>query len=209
MRFGQAASLRSLHDPVRLTTLPSTANPQVVFLGVVKGGKSVAFLLGSKVTPTGDGTCEPVPAGCQVLRLKPGGTEFLDVVGATGLVQYELDLVRIGVQHATKRAVATRAVKRVSNAGKTAVRALGTNVLSGYVFSTQLGVLVLPSSGPVAGILGLIREASATMGSPTPTPGTVTAPATPAAGAPAAGTTPPATTAPGTTAPAAATPPGN
>jgi hypothetical protein len=204
MRFGQAASLRSFHDPIRLTTLPSTANPQVVFLGVVKGGKSAAFLLSSKVTPTGDGTCEPVPAGCQVLRIKPGGTEFLDVAGATGLVQYELDLVRIGVQHTTKKAVATRAVHRVSTAGKTAVRTLGTNVLSGYVFSTQLGVLVLPSSGPVAGILGLIREASATMGSANATPGASTAPATPTDGTTAAGTAPPGTTAPATTAPAAA-----
>ena len=157
MRFGQAASLRSFHDPVRLTPLPSSSDSQVVFLGVVKGGKSVAFLLGSKVTATGDGACAPAPTGCQVLRLRPGDTEFLDVTGATGLVQYELDLVRIGVRHTTSSAVAARAVHRVSKAGKTAVRRLGTSALRGYVFSTQLGVLVLPHSGPVDGILGLIH----------------------------------------------------
>ena len=69
----------------------------LIYLGVLKDGKTAVFLVDHGVTAVGDGDCRPSPDECETLRLKAGDTEFLDVTDATGAVtaQYQLDLVKI------------------------------------------------------------------------------------------------------------------
>ncbi|HEX2015990.1 MAG TPA: hypothetical protein VGN69_04785 [Solirubrobacteraceae bacterium] len=143
MRFGPAGALRPRPDPVRLTPLPSAGDPQVVFLGVLRGGRRASFLLSSRATATGDGRCRPSPSSCQVLDLAPGETEFLDVRDpARGLVQYELDLVGIGARHLPNRVRAVRLRRRESHAGRRLVNGSASPALSHLTYSVSLGALV-------------------------------------------------------------------
>jgi hypothetical protein len=77
--------------------LPSTELPVLIYMGVLKDGKTAVFLVDHGVTPIGDGECNPSPEECETIRLKVGETEFLDVADDTGNVtdQFQLDLIKI------------------------------------------------------------------------------------------------------------------
>jgi len=96
VRFGTADSLerKSLK---RLQPLPSAELPVLIYMGVLKDGKTAVFLVDHGVTPVGDGECKPTPEDCETIRLRAGETEFLDVTDETGAVseQYQLDLIKI------------------------------------------------------------------------------------------------------------------
>ena len=96
VRFGTADSMdrKSLK---RLQPLPSAALPVLIYMGVLKDGKTAVFLVDQGVTPVGDGECKPTPEDCETIRLRAGETEFLDVTDETGAVseQYQLDLIKI------------------------------------------------------------------------------------------------------------------
>jgi hypothetical protein len=96
VRFGTGddMSRRSLK---RLQPLPSAAQPVLIYMGVLKDGKTAVFLVDHGVEPVGDGECMPRPDDCETIRLRTGETEFLDVKDETGAVteQYQLDLLKI------------------------------------------------------------------------------------------------------------------
>lgn len=120
VRFGSGDSLER-RDLKRLQPLPSAEHPVLIYMGVLKDGKTAVFLVDDGVTPVGDGECRPSPEACETIRMKAGETEFLDVKDATGAVtdQYQLDLIKI---HSGKTASATKA-KASSRAGARIVRA--------------------------------------------------------------------------------------
>ena len=120
VRFGSGDSLER-RDLKRLQPLPSAEHPVLIYMGVLKDGKTAVFLVDDGVTPVGDGECRPSPEACETIRMKAGETEFLDVKDATGAVtdQYQLDLLKI---HSGKTASATKA-KASSRAGARIVRA--------------------------------------------------------------------------------------
>ena len=120
VRFGSGDSLER-RDLKRLQPLPSSAHPVLIYMGVLKDGKTAVFLVDDGVTPVGDGDCRPSPEACETIRMKAGETEFLDVKDATGTVtdQYQLDLIKI---HSGKTASASKA-KASSRAGARIVRA--------------------------------------------------------------------------------------
>jgi hypothetical protein len=108
IRFGEGDNVqrRSLQ---KLQPLPSAELPAIIYMGVLKDGKTAEFLIEAGVTPDGDGECKPTPEQCETIRLKVGETEFFDVVDESGNVaqQFQLDLLKI--HNVKKRASASRA----------------------------------------------------------------------------------------------------
>jgi hypothetical protein len=146
LRFGEPGQQKLRHDVPRLTPLPSATNPFFVFLGVLSDGKTAVFLISSDATATGDGTCKPNPTQCDTIEMKAGDTEFFDVAqGNAGVVQYELDLLKVFHNKVSGKAAAAKAARRVNKDGKNVVdelKAEGDKSLGRYIYSYKRGVLV-------------------------------------------------------------------
>jgi hypothetical protein len=141
VRFGDAVSgdveRKSLK---RLQPLPSAAEPVLIYLGVLKDGKTAVFLVDHGVSAVGDGDCRPSPEECETLRLRAGETEFLDVTDDAGAVtaQYQLDLVKI---HKSTTASASRATAS-SKAGRRLLKArVSSDGPTGYRWDAAAGAL--------------------------------------------------------------------
>jgi hypothetical protein len=119
VHFGPAAgSLRSIRDVPRLTPLPNTAHPVVVFLGMRRDLATAVFLVSTDVHAQGDGSCVPSRRLCQAIELREGDVAFLDVAAASGRVtQYELDLDAVTLHQTTSKAAAQASYARVSRRG--------------------------------------------------------------------------------------------
>jgi hypothetical protein len=132
VRFGSAEDSPERKSLERLQPLPSAEEPVLIYLGVLKDGKTAVFLVDHGVSAIGDGDCRPSPEECETVRLREGETEFFDVTDEAGQVtaQYQLDLVKIhnGTTASAARATASskagrRALKaRVASAGPTGYR---------------------------------------------------------------------------------------
>jgi hypothetical protein len=146
LRFGEAGDQKVRHDIPRLTPLPSATDPFFIFLGILSDGKTAVFLISSDATATGDGKCKPNPDQCDTIEMRAGDTEFFDVAeGNAGVVQYELDLLKIIHGKTKSTAAAARAAKRVSKDGKnvvTELKAEGDDSMGRYIYSYKRGVLV-------------------------------------------------------------------
>jgi hypothetical protein len=95
--FGTVDGGLSEQTVERLTVLPSEESPLLVYQGVEDGGKVAVFELTGSVVAQGDGSCEPTPEDCQILKLRAGETEFLTFsdTGEETDAQYQLELVKI------------------------------------------------------------------------------------------------------------------
>jgi hypothetical protein len=132
VRFGDVTADSERETLKRLQPLPSADEPVLIYLGVLKDGKTAVFLLDHDVEAIGDGVCKPSPEACETIRLRAGETEFLDVKDAAGAVvaQYQLDLVKIHKSTTTSAAEAKASSKagrrivaaRISADGPTAYR---------------------------------------------------------------------------------------
>jgi hypothetical protein len=146
LRFGEAGDQHVRHDVPRLTPLPSATDPFFVFLGILSDGKTAVFLISSDATATGDGKCKPNPTQCDTIEMRAGDIEFFDVAqGNAGVVQYELDLLKIIHDKVSGKAAAARAGNHVSRAGHNVVHELkaeGDKSLGRYIYSYKRGVLV-------------------------------------------------------------------
>jgi len=146
LRFGEPGEQKLRHDVTRLTPLPSATNPFFVFLGVLSDGKTAVFLISSDATATGDGTCKPDPTQCDTIEMKAGDTEFFDVAqGNAGVVQYELDLIKVFHGTVKGKAAAAKAARRVNKDGKNVVdelKAEGDKSMGRYIYSYKRGALV-------------------------------------------------------------------
>jgi hypothetical protein len=153
LRFGEAGDQKVRHDIPRLTPLPSATDPFFIFLGILSDGKTAVFLISSDATATGDGKCKPNPTQCDTIEMRAGDTEFFDVAeGNAGVVQYELDLLKVIHGKAKSTAAAARAAKRVSKDGKnvvTELKAEGDDSMGRYIYSYKRGVLVRRHSNHV------------------------------------------------------------
>jgi len=96
VRFGGAEDSKR-QSVKRLQALPSEQEPVLIYMGVLKDGKTAVFLVGDGVDPVGDGECKPTPQQCETIRLRAGETEFLDVKDEAGVVtdEFQLDLIKI------------------------------------------------------------------------------------------------------------------
>jgi hypothetical protein len=126
----------------KATPLPSAKHKIVEYIGVTVSshGKSATFALGGEVILHGSATCLPSPTQCNLIDLKEGHSEQLEVVGPTGALEaWELKVVSIASAKASSAAVA-----RVLQAQAGVARTLGPGTLSaaGIRFSRQAGLLV-------------------------------------------------------------------
>jgi hypothetical protein len=140
VRFGDSSGEPVRRTLKRLQPLPSAETPVLIYLGVLKDGKTAVFLVDQGVSAVGDGDCRPTPDKCETILLKAGETEFLDITDAAGTpgAQYQLDLIKI---HKSTTASAARA-KASSRAGR---RLLDAHVSSdgptGYRWNADAGRL--------------------------------------------------------------------
>jgi hypothetical protein len=123
VRFGEAGAERVHNDLPRLTPLPSSSDPVIIFVGMDKDGKTAIFLVTSDASPQGDGTCEPSKTTCTYVHMTAGQEEFLDVSsGTAGLRQYVLKLLKVNKTTTTSAAAAAAAFNRESSAGRDILR---------------------------------------------------------------------------------------
>jgi hypothetical protein len=140
VRFGSSDGAPERQSLKRLEPLPSVEEPVLIYLGVLKDGKTAVFLVDHGVNAVGDGECKPTPDECDTLRLREGETEFLDVTDETGAVgaQYQLDLVKI---HKATTASASKA-KASSRAGRRLLKArVAGDGPTGYRWDASAGAL--------------------------------------------------------------------
>ncbi|WCB94533.1 hypothetical protein DSM104299_03270 [Baekduia alba] len=168
VKFGESGAEKQYLNVARLTPLPSSDNPFFVFLGVSEDQKSATFLINGDVVPTGDGKCQPSAADCEQITLKPGDLEFFDMSSGTGgVVQYQLELKRIGRAKASSKAVAAKAHARESKAGREVIRELVANdpdALSAWNYDKGLGLLIRkdPATSPdVANVPSTVAQSAA------------------------------------------------
>jgi hypothetical protein len=140
VRFGSSDGTAGRQSLKRLAPLPSAEQPVLIYLGVLKDGKTAVFLVDHGVNAVGDGECKPTPDECDTLRLREGETEFLDVTDETGAVgaQYQLDLVKI---HKATTASPSKA-KASSKAGRRLLKArVAGDGPTGYRWDASAGAL--------------------------------------------------------------------
>ena len=124
----------------RLTPLPSSKRPLLVFRGVTTGGKSATFTVVGEVILHGSGTCLPSASQCQAIDLQPGHTEEVEYLPAGGVaVTYQLQVVSIGASKSSKAAAA--AFHAESKVGRELLRRKGLLALPWLHYSATRGVL--------------------------------------------------------------------
>ena len=125
------------------TPLPSSKQPLIVFRGVTRGGKSATFSIIGEAILHGIGSCLPSATQCQALDLKPGQSEQLEFLPASGeTIVYELRVVSIVAAKASTASLAR--AWRQSKAGREVLRRAGLSALPFLRYSSQPGVLVFP-----------------------------------------------------------------
>jgi len=147
LRFGTGpGNMRVAKDVARLTPLPSAADPLFVFLGVLKDGKTVVFLLPPGARAEGEGTCRPKARDCRLLEVRTDETQVVEVPGADGKRQFVVRVTGVKRSEAKTAARAAAAHARVSQAGQALLREAdadkGTDPFDALRFRPDLGVLV-------------------------------------------------------------------
>lgn len=159
VRFGHAGKkhLRTIEDVPRLTPLPNSNHPIVVFLGTGRDRSTAVFLVSTDVHVQGLGRCVPSPKECKAIELREGETALLDFTEADGTVeQYELDLDAVTVHETTSKAVAQRAYARTSRVGRLLLGGSVRTSVDGVARSQRLPFRYVRHSG----VLHIARWAS-------------------------------------------------
>jgi hypothetical protein len=167
-----ANGLHVLTDVVRLAPLPAAESPELIYLGVLQGGKKAAFLFTNSVKVSNQSgsklTCLPSTDNCQIVELAPGqGMKLAPTANAALITTFTFELMSIGVTNYSSAAAAKQARDAVSTAGQTLVPLSNSTVLPTLRFDDKIGALVhqdAPSS-PSTGATG----SSGSTGSPGPT----------------------------------------
>jgi hypothetical protein len=141
--FGQGASLKLISNALRLDAMPANTAPVVQYLGVTKDTAKAAFLIWGPSSASGDGVCIDGQTPCQVVEMKPGETEFIDVlVPGAGIVQFELDMLAIHSKQAATRAEALKAHLLQSAEGVKVLSQSNASALAKFEYSTVYGTLL-------------------------------------------------------------------
>jgi len=94
VKFGPSDAPRTTRSIAAGTPLPTGTTPYIVYVGQARSGEA-EFLVSADAQPQGDGRCTPSKAICASLFMEPGDTEFFDVTGKKGTVQYQLDVIEV------------------------------------------------------------------------------------------------------------------
>jgi hypothetical protein len=150
LRLGTVDALKTFKDLARLSALPSADDPQFVFTGVLKDGKTAVLLTSSiiQVSEESDVKCRPSNKSCQTLEVAEDETVFFKLAGDTQGVQYQLDVVSVQRKRGSSAKAATAALRRHSEAGAATLRDAHVNAsasfqgASAYRWLPDQGVLV-------------------------------------------------------------------
>jgi uncharacterized membrane protein YgcG len=156
-----ANGLHVLTDVVRLAPLPAAESPELIYLGVLQGGKKAAFLFTNSVkvsNQTGSQlTCLPSADDCQIVELSPGQGMKLAPASNTALITtFTFELMSIGTTNSSSADAAQQARDAVSTAGQTLLPLSNSTELQTLRFDDKIGALVhqnAPSS-PSPGATG-------------------------------------------------------
>jgi hypothetical protein len=147
MNVVDSTGARNLIGVMRLSPLPSSTNPLVEYLGVLKGGRAAAFLVNPGTVVQGPGRCLPKASDCQVLELKPGQLESLGVRTSGGTVSQASIAVsdwRV-VSHPTIAAARKARAQEVKQ-GRTLVTQSAQPALTDLVYTVAQGAIsVIPA----------------------------------------------------------------
>jgi hypothetical protein len=137
----------TLDDLERLTPLPPNTAAEVVFLGVMKGGKKAVFLLtGSvavKATVTGSVTCKPSTTDCEIVELPVGAQLTLTPASSgSGVSTFTLKLAAIGATKLASASAAAQARQSAASAGEAILGASTSSALASFFYDAAQGALV-------------------------------------------------------------------
>ncbi len=92
IRFGER--LGTSHAISRLTPLPGSANPVLIYLGVSSGGANFLLGAGTTAAASGDGKC--VDSRCRIISLQQGESLVVDATPGEGSARrFSLDVTSI------------------------------------------------------------------------------------------------------------------
>jgi len=173
-----ANGLHVLTDVVRLAPLPAAESPELIYLGVLQGGKKAVFLFTNSVkvsNQTGSQlTCLPSPDDCQIVELSPGqGMKLAPTANTALITTFTFELMSIGATNYSSASAAKQARDAVSTAGQTLVPLSNSTELQTLRFDDKIGALVhqnAPSTPPTgatgsSGSTGSTGPTAATGGS--------------------------------------------
>ena len=146
-----------LSNVVRLAPLPAAQSPEVVFLGVLKGGKKAVFLFANPInfTGSGDETCLPAPADCQIIELGPGQGMKLAPASNTALIAtFTFAVGSIGAKSYSSASAALNARNATSSSGQTLLPLIGSTELADFHFDSAIGALSFKSGSSGSGATG-------------------------------------------------------
>jgi hypothetical protein len=133
-------------DPLeRLTVLPSSRQPLMVELGVLKGGKQVLFAVQPGTVVGGPGTCTPGPIDCEILSLGQDQTESISIQSPDGPVQVALFAVTgISAAGHSSAAAADKARRAESEAGRSVLDSDSSTLatLSLFRYDPSVGAVI-------------------------------------------------------------------
>ena len=150
-----ATGTHALSDVVRLAPLPAAQTPEVIYLGVLSGGKKAAFLFTNAVKVSGAAssslTCLPSTDDCQIVELSPGQGMSLKPTSNTALIAtFTFELMSIGARTYASASAALTARDVVSTAGQTLLPLYNSPALQTLRFDDNTGALVhhsVPAGG--------------------------------------------------------------
>ena len=173
-----ANGLHVLTDVVRLAPLPAAESPELIYLGVLQGGKKAVFLFTNSVkvsNQTGSQlTCLPSADDCQIVELSPGqGMKLAPTANTALITTFTFELMSIGATNYSSASAAKQARDAVSTAGQTLVPLSNSTELQTLRFDNKIGALVhqnAPSTPPTgatgsSGSTGSTGPTAATGGS--------------------------------------------
>jgi hypothetical protein len=142
-----ANGLHVLSDVVRLAPLPAAESPELIYLGVLQGGKKAVFLFTNSVkvsNQTASGlTCLPSADDCQIVELAPGqGMKLAPTANTALITTFTFELMSIGATNYSSAAAAKQARDAVSTAGQTLVPLSSSTELQTLRFEDKIGALV-------------------------------------------------------------------
>jgi len=119
VRVGADTEAPLRRDLARLTPLPSAKQPELMFMGVMAGGRQAVFVLAAGLQHSGPGVCRPRRQVCSAILLRAGQTERFTISGSDGHQQLLfLDLVHVRSRVTHSRSAALYAYNRHSAAGQ-------------------------------------------------------------------------------------------
>jgi hypothetical protein len=153
----------TLDNLQRLSPLPANVNAELVYLGVLKGGKQAVFLLTGAVPTTLTGTtgvkCVPSSSDCQVIELAVGDQLTLTPTSGAAASTFTFKLSSIGAQKFSSSSAAKAARASTSAAGQVLISQSTSMGLASFFYDSGIGALLYESSTGSTSSTGAIGTA--------------------------------------------------